>query len=123
MPRTSGTFAFAASSTSPAVEDTVIDQDDFNTMMDDVETTFNNPDFAGSVTAHTNTAVPAGGTAGAGFLMSSTANLGIFFGSGAPTLAAAQGSIYIRTDGSSTTTRAYINTDGSTSWTSITTAA
>lgn len=69
------------------------------------------------------TAIPAGGTAGAGYLFSSTSNFGMFFGSGAPTLSAAKGSLYLRSDGSSTSTRAYINTDGSTTWTAITTAA
>lgn len=49
--------------------------------------------------------------------------LGIYFGSGAPTVSAPQGSLYLRTDGSSTSTRAYINTNGSTTWTAITTAA
>ena len=51
--------------------------------------------------------------------------LGISFmaGTGAPSMAAPQGSIYMRTDGSSTSTRMYINTDGSTTWTSVTTAA
>ena len=68
------------------------------------------------------TAVPVGGTAGAGIMMSSTSQLGIFFGSGAPTLAAAQGSLYLRTDGTSTSTRLYVNTTGSTSWTNVTTA-
>jgi hypothetical protein len=68
------------------------------------------------------TSVPAGGTAGAGLLMSSTTNLGVFFGSGAPTIAAAQGSLYLRTDGSSTSTRLYVNTTGSTTWTNVTTA-
>lgn len=67
-------------------------------------------------------AIPAGGTAGTGIKLSSTSNFGIFFGSGAPSLAAAQGSLYLRSDGSSTSTRAYINTDGSTGWTAITTA-
>lgn len=47
----------------------------------------------------------------------------ILSGSGAPTVSAPQGSLYLRTDGSSTSTRAYINTDGSTTWTAITTAA
>ena len=47
----------------------------------------------------------------------------VFFGEGAPTLTAIQGSLYLRIDGSSTSTRAYINTDGGTTWTSITTAA
>jgi hypothetical protein len=69
------------------------------------------------------TAVPAGGTAGAGYLMSSTTNLGVFFGSGAPTLSAAQGSLYLRTDGSTTSTRMYVNTNGTTGWTAVTTAA
>jgi hypothetical protein len=69
------------------------------------------------------TAVPAGGTAGLGYTLSSTTNLGVFFGSGAPTLSAAQGSLYIRTDGSSTTTRLYVNTNGATTWTNVTTAA
>ena len=77
----------------------------------------------GAVTAFSATAVPAGGTAGSGFLMSSTANLGVFFGSGAPTLSAAQGSLYLRTDGSSTSTRLYVNTNGTTGWTNVTTAA
>lgn len=77
----------------------------------------------GAVSAYTGTAVPAGGTAGVGVRMSSTANLGVFFGSGAPTLAAAQGSLYLRTDGSSTSTRLYVNTNGTTGWTNVTTAA
>lgn len=68
-------------------------------------------------------AIPAGGTAGAGFTVSSTANFGVFFGSGAPTLAAAKGSLYLRSDGTTTNNRAYINTDGSTTWTALTTAA
>lgn len=78
---------------------------------------------AGSLSMYTATAVPAGGTTGAGLKMSSTANLGVFFGSGAPTLSAAQGSLYIRTDGSSTSTRLYVNTNGSTTWTSVTTGS
>lgn len=72
--------------------------------------------------AWSGTAIPAGGTAGTGFTFSSTSNFGIFFGSGVPTLSAAKGSLYLRSDGTSTSTRAYINTDGSTTWTAITTA-
>ena len=49
--------------------------------------------------------------------------LGVFAGSGAPTFSAMQGSLYLRTDGSSTSTRAYINTDGAGTWTAVTTAA
>jgi hypothetical protein len=77
----------------------------------------------GNATILSGTAVPAGGTTGAGYKLSSTANLGVFFGSGAPTLSAAQGSLYLRTDGSSTTTRMYINTNGSTTWTNVVTSA
>lgn len=44
-------------------------------------------------------------------------------GSGAPTHSAAKGSLYIRTDGTSTSTRMYINTNGATTWTNFTTAA
>lgn len=76
-----------------------------------------------SIVAHDATAIPAGGTAGAGFKFSSTANFGVFFGSGAPTLSAAQGSLYVRSDGSSTSTRLYVNTNGTTGWTNVTTAA
>jgi hypothetical protein len=78
---------------------------------------------ASSITARSGTAIPAGGTAGAGVMVSSTANFGMFFGSGAPTLSAAKGSLYLRSDGSTTNDRAYINTDGSTTWTALTTAA
>lgn len=70
------------------------------------------------------TAPVAGGslTAG-GILLSSTASLGVFVGSGAPTISAAKGSLYLRTDGSTTATRAYIATDAVGTWTPITTVA
>lgn len=77
----------------------------------------------GTASILTTTAIPAGGTAAKGYLFSSTSNFGTFFGSGAPTLAAAKGSQYLRSDGSSTSTRMYINTDGSTTWTNVVTAA
>lgn len=79
--------------------------------------------LAGNLLVKGATAIPAGGTAGAGVMLSSTANFGMFFGSGAPTLSAAKGSIYLRSNGSSTTNRCYINTDGGTTWTALTTAA
>jgi hypothetical protein len=46
----------------------------------------------------------------------------IIVGSGTPTLAATQGSLYLRTDGSSTSTRLYVNTNNSTGWTNVVTA-
>jgi len=77
----------------------------------------------GQLSAQTALAPPASGLATAGILMSSTANFGVFFGSGAPTFSAAKGSIYLRTDGSSTSTRLYVNTNASTTWTNFTSAA
>lgn len=79
-------------------------------------------DTGGGFTISPSTAVPAGGTAGVGLKFSSATNLGVFFGSGAPTLSAAKGSLYLRTDGSGTSDRMYVNTDGSTAWTAVTTA-
>jgi hypothetical protein len=52
--------------------------------------------------------------------ISSTANFGIFAGSGAPTVTAAQGSLYLRTDGTTTNDRIYVR--GSSAWIAITTA-
>ncbi len=68
-------------------------------------------------------AIPSGGLSTVGLLLSSVSGFGIYWGSGAPTLSAAQGSLYLRSDGSSTSTRLYINTSGSTTWTNVTTAA
>lgn len=79
--------------------------------------------FNKAVYAWQGTAIPAGGTTGSGFLLSSTGNFGIFFGSGAPSLTAQKGSLYLRSDGVSNVTRAYINTDSGTTWTAINTVA
>jgi len=69
----------------------------------------------------------------AGDFVAAGAGQGITLGGGARVVSGAgspdtvvnapQGSLYLRTDGSSTATRAYINTDGVTAWTNITTAA
>lgn len=69
------------------------------------------------------TAIPAGGSTSIGYCFSSTSNYGVFFGSGAPTLSAAKGSLYLRSDGSTTNDRMYVNTNGSTTWTAVITAA
>lgn len=65
-------------------------------------------------------ATPAGGAAA---LFMGTASLGIYFGSGTPTVSAAKGSLYLRTDGTTTNDRMYVNTNGATNWTAVTTAA
>lgn len=76
----------------------------------------------GTVTAKSASALVAGGAAG--FIGTNTAaGMGIYFGSGAPTVAAAKGSLYLRSDGSGVADRAYINTNGSTTWTAISTVA
>ena len=77
----------------------------------------------GAATILSGTAVPAGGTVGAGYKFSSVANFGVFFGSGAPSLVAAKGSLYLRSDGSTTNDRMYINTDGAATWTNVVTSA
>ena len=93
-------------------------------------TTFSGPvqSLAGFITA-TGTAVAGGSPvplvgSGAGPGPSGQGPLGpgIYFGSGAPTISAPQGSFYLNTTGSSTSTRAYINTNGTTGWTAVTTA-
>lgn len=66
-------------------------------------------------------AITAGGAQCFG--MTTTSTMGIYAGSGAPTVAAAKGSIYLRSDGTTTNNRAYINSDGGTTWTALTTAA
>jgi hypothetical protein len=78
---------------------------------------------SGSITANGGTAIPAGGTLLTGLLVSSTANFGVFFGSGAPSISAAKGSLYLRSDGSGVNNRAYIATNSSGTWTAITTVA
>jgi hypothetical protein len=75
------------------------------------------------VTLGSSTGIPPGGANSFGYKFTSTANYGVFFGSGAPTLSAAKGSLYLRSDGTTTNNRAYINTDGGTTWTALTTAA
>lgn len=80
-----------------------------------------NPQFPGATGSAMSTPVTAGGA-----LM---INLGggatpdIYAGSGVPTISASQGSLYLRSDGSSTSTRLYVNTNGTTGWTAVTTAS
>jgi len=83
----------------------------------------NTASTTGQLSVQTGTAPPAAGAATSGIKVSSTANLGLFWGSGAPTFTAAQGAIYLRTDGSSTSTRLYVNTTGATTWASFTSSS
>jgi hypothetical protein len=81
------------------------------------------PVFSSPITVASATATPAGGSTSARMLFGTTSGFGLYYGSGAPTVSAAQGSLYLRSDGSSTSTRLYVNTNGSTTWTNVTTAA
>jgi hypothetical protein len=78
---------------------------------------------AGQLVAASGSAIAAGGTQSLGLEFSTTADFGVFFGSGAPTISAAKGSLYLRSDGSTTNNRMYVNTDGATAWTAVTTAS
>lgn len=78
---------------------------------------------AGYVAANYNDAIPAGGNPGVALKATSAADFGIFFGVGAPLLSAAKGSLYLRSDGSGTNDRAYVNVDGGADWTALITAA
>jgi hypothetical protein len=75
----------------------------------------------GRIAAVASTAHVAGGAQALQF--GTTTGFGIWSGSGAPTVSAGQGSLYLRSDGSSTSTRMYVNQNGSTTWTAVTTAA
>ncbi len=70
-----------------------------------------------------NTAVAAGSATQAFIKASTTANLGIYYGTGVPSFSAAKGSIYSCTNATTTTTRLYVNTDGAGTWATITTSA
>ena len=71
-----------------------------------------------TVTVQNALAIPAGGTAAV--LFSSTSGFGIFFGSGAPSVSAATGSIYCRSDPANATSRIYVNITGTGVWTPLT---
>jgi hypothetical protein len=76
----------------------------------------------GVTTVASTTATPAGGSTSARLLFGTTAGFGVYYGSGAPTVSAAQGSLYMRSDGA-INARLYINTNGSTTWTAFNTTS
>jgi hypothetical protein len=77
---------------------------------------------AGAVSGRQSLATPAAASAVAGLTMGSAA-VGFYWGTGAPSVTAPKGSIYIRTDATTTTTRLYINTNAGTTWANFTTSA
>lgn len=78
------------------------------------------PEFGGAIKVATDTVVT---TTAKDIMFFGSSNFSISVGHGAPSHAETKGSLYIRTDGSSTSTRMYINTAGGTVWTNFTTAA
>jgi hypothetical protein len=79
--------------------------------------------LAGNLVAADGFRIPYDSMLNASITGGATTHPSITAGTGAPTFTAAQGSLYIRIDGSSTATRLYVNTTGSTTWTNVTTAA
>ncbi len=77
---------------------------------------------SGNIAPTVNPVIAGGATAVNSYFYPFGNGISMVYGSGAPTLAAAQGSLYLRTDGSSTTTRLYVNTNGSTGWTNVVTS-
>lgn len=79
--------------------------------------------FSGLTTTITVTTQQPLGAVGPRFRVGAL-GLHIMSGSGSPNgiVTALQGSLFLRSDGSSTSTRAYINTNGASAWTAITTA-
>jgi hypothetical protein len=84
--------------------------------------------FVGQLGILQNLTISAGGSAAMcltyGQLILGTIGFGIYAGSGVPTVTAGQGSLYLRSDGSSTSTRLYVNSSATsgTAWTAVTTA-
>lgn len=80
----------------------------------------------GTVTINPSVVATAGGAANDGVMFGSI-GVGLFTGTGAPTFSAMNGSIYVDSNATTTTTRIYVNKSGAgtagTTWTNLTTAA
>lgn len=146
-----GTYTAPSNSFNPAVSGTVIDEADWNTTLIDLESALTESLYTAATSAVDNAIVRADGTSGVktqfayvtaddsgavhiktqatttaggeSVITMGSAAFAICVGSGAPTLAAKKGSLYLRADGTSSTTRAYVATSGTGAWTAITTAA
>src|SRR5262249_50857817 len=75
--------------------------------------------FNGPVKAGASTALVSGGTTSISLTLSSVSNFGIFVGTGSPSITAGTSSLYFRNDGSTATSRIYVNKDGGTTWTAL----
>jgi len=79
-----------------------------------------NPSFPGAVSTATEAVMSSTAST---LLGMGSSNFVVTAGVGAPSHTATKGSLYIRVDGSSTSTRLYVNLGGTTAWTSVTTGA
>lgn len=86
-----------------------------------VNSTSGNVTSIGSLKSGSATGIAAGGDLTVGVLLYST-GMGTFGGSGAPSISAPKGSMYLRSDGNTTNNRGYIATDSVGGWTAIITA-
>lgn len=81
---------------------------------------------AGTVTLQSAVVAAAGGAQASGVRIGSI-GVGFFTGTGAPTFSAMNGSVYVDSNATTTTTRIYVNKSGAgtagTTWTNLTTAA
>lgn len=82
-----------------------------------------NVDMGGTCVAHSAIAVGATSPGQINAIGFPTTLPTISAGSGAPAFTAAQGSVFIRTDSGSPSTRMYVNTTGVSTWTPVTTVA
>jgi hypothetical protein len=79
---------------------------------------------SGNIHAVSGTTITLGGVAGKAIMLFGSTTFGIYAGSSAPAIAAGQGSIYLRNDGGSSLTRAYIQSSGSSNtWVGVLTTA
>jgi hypothetical protein len=68
-----------------------------------------------SILMNTEAPIEAGGALGIGLMLSNVPNFGVHFGAGIPLIVAAQGSLYLRSDGTFNE-RIYVNEDGTARW-------
>lgn len=76
-----------------------------------------------TITASAVASSTVGGATTPALYFSSTDGLGLYFGTGYPTVTAAQGSLYTNRTGTSTSTRVWVNYGGTAGWNSLTTSA
>jgi hypothetical protein len=91
--------------------------------VDDVGTFNSDIVCNGIMKASASTSPPTHGSTTAFLQLGDNSSFGIYWGSDVPTVEGSKGSLYLRTDGSSTSTRLYVAEDSVGTWTSVTTAA